>query len=586
MAENAKSDYHTEVADFLDQLYEGQKGYVYSPTKNPSSGYWQEYYFKWPNQKAALVTHILSSTDRADVYITPSILKAPNNKSSAWRGTNYVWVEFDGNAPLELPAGVPKPTVRIQSSTKGHEHWYWRLTEFNSDKAVVEGLTKSLTYTLDADRSGWDAVQVLRPPGTLHHDSGRRTRILKADSSTVSLTDFKDLVIPPEPAVQGLIDDIPSVDEAIAKYKWDSDDWALFQQPKLEVGTRSSALTRIGFACIEMGMSNEETYSVLYNADERWGKFKDRPPKDRAKRLIGIINYCRGKKELQAELALTEREAFVSLGDFLNTEIKIKWIYKDFLAEQGLGIISSAPGVGKTTFSLRMGMAAVLGRDFLRWSFGASAGKKIGFLSLEMSGEEIKSFMVNMLSTYTEPERDLLKKNFTLLPLGYSLMLYEKNNQQMLLDAIDQHEIDILIVDSLKAATGLKEQKTDDFFNWVNKSVRHERKCAVWIIHHNRKPTQEGPKKPQGLEDLYGDMFIGAHPSTVVALWKKNLHQREVLPLKIRMARETEGFVTRLTDNQDFIVEEGEELSDEETKQKSDFNNPPRGLSPGASSKF
>lgn len=545
-----------EIESFLNLIWGKSEGYVYTPTKNVDTNYWQPYFFKWPSQKDAVVTHLVNSSKDTDTYVAPSLFKAPSDKKQAWKQSNYVWVEFDGNAPKNPPKGIPAPSIRVQSSVARHEHWYWKLDETEENWHALEGLAKALTYTLEADKSGWDCSQVLRPPGTIHQESKKRVRLLSSNDRSFGYEKFKNLVTPPETVVIGTsFDNLPDVQEVVAKYRWPEEASKLFNKPTQPIGSRSSAMTRLGFDCIEMGMTNEECYVVLYNADERWGKFKNRSPADRSKRLVGIITHCRSKKELDAELNLSQRESFVTVGDFRNTEIKVKWLYKDFLADRGLGILSALPGVGKSTLSIRLGVCIVLARDFLVWKFEGDKGKRVGFLSLEMAGNECRKFIDDMWPSFTQAEQELIDKNFYILPLGYSMPLSNKAEQQMILDDIDNHKLDFLIIDSLKASTGLDEKKVDIFFDWVNKYVRNDRGCTVWIIHHNRKPPNEGPRKPRGLEDLYGDTFIGAHPTTVIALWRKAKGVLEVLPLKIRLAEEADPFVIKRKKYLNFKVD-------------------------------
>lgn len=551
-----------EITEFVDSLFGEEKGYAYAPTKDvDNNDYWQPYFFKWPEQREALLTHMLSSTKTRDCYLAPSLFKTHSAKPNAWKGSRYVWTEFDGNAPSKVPDGIPEPTIRIQSSTNGHEHWYWRLEEFQTNKDVHMGITQGLAYKLDADRSAWDAGQVLRPPGTRHHESGRKTHLLKHDSSTeYKLADFSKIALDEPETHLDRLQDAPSAEKVIAKYAWQEDVWDLLQKETIEVGSRSSAMVRLGHHCVEMGMSNEECYAILLFADDKWGKYKSRSDAERANRLIGIVRHCRSKQEVRAELSLSDRESFVSVGDFLQTEYKVKWLFRDFLAYQGLGIISSQPGVGKTTFSLGLGFSTVLGADYLQWKSESDRGTKVAFLSLEMAGDELNAFITNILSSYPAEDLEVIKNNFFVLPLGYALMLHDPKNQQLVLDEIDRLGIEVLIIDSLKAATGLKEGKTDDFFNWINQKVRAERKCTVWMIHHNKKQGYgEGEREPS-LEDLYGDTFITAHPSTVVSLRPKGINYVEVHPVKIRMAKKTKGFVVKRTDKQTF------EITDQEVK--------------------
>lgn len=531
------TNYSSEVGDFLDSLFEGQDGYVYCPTKNAESGYWQPYYFRYPKQKTAIVTHISDQTQSKDCYVAPSLFKAPSDKLQAWKGSSFVWVEFDGNAPENLPDGIPNPSIRIQSSTKGHEHWYWRLDNFETDSKVVSGLSKQLTYTLDADKSGWDASQVLRPPGTIHHDSGRRVRLLSANQRPHSIGDFKNLVVAPESVVLDKFDHVPDSAEVVAKYKWEKDAWDLFQKKSQAVGTRSSAMTRLAFHCVEMGMTNEECYTILYNADERWGKFKNRSPEDRAKRLIGIITHCRGKKSLDKQLHLDDdKERLQSLRDFMARDIKVDWAFDQFLSDKGFGIISGLPGVGKTSIALRLAACVILKQKFLQWNFIGKKDYKVAYLSFEMGSEENNKFLGEMLKYMGHNDKEKFLDNFFLVDRGYSMALWDKKEQQNILEELDAKETNFVIIDSIKAAGGLEEKKSDAFYDWVNAVLRKDRGFTVVFIHHNRKPSNENAsKKPDGLSDLYGDMYIGAHATTVFSLWRRGKSLR-IIPMKMRLA--------------------------------------------------
>jgi AAA domain len=561
----------TAIESFLDTMYGEEKGFVYTPTK-ASSGYWQPYFFKWPEQRMDIVTHLLKQSKDQDCYVSPSIFKAPSGRKQAWKGSRHVWVEFDGNAPKNTPSGIPSPHIRIQSSDTGHEHWYWRLTNFETDFRALEGLARSLTYTLDADKSGWDCSQVLRPPGTLHQESGRRVKYLSQSDGDVTYSSFRELVKPAESSIsQTNLASIPEVRIVVSKYRWPDEAVDLFGKPSQPIGSRSSAMTALGFFCVEMGMTNEECFSILINADERWGKYKNRSPQDRAKRLVGIISHCRGKKELESELSLFEREAFVSLDDFLESNVKFNWIYRDFMAERGLGILSAAPSIGKSTLSIRMGLNIALGKDFLIWKNEWGQDKKICFVSLEMGGFEIRKFFHDLLPSLNERERKIVGKSFHLFPLGYSLPLHNKDAQQMITEEIDRHEIDYLIIDSLKAATTLDERKLDLFFDWINRRIRSELGTSVWLVHHNRKPPNEGSRKPRGLEDLYGDTFISAHPSTVISLWRTSKTVLEVLPFKIRLAEEADSFSIKREKHLDFSLVGKDKRDESEASEPNHF---------------
>lgn len=553
----SKANPISEIEEFLNLLFEGEVGYVYAPTKDPNLaidavGYWNDKMFKWPQKRQELIQHILTTSETHDSYVAPAVFKAPNPKKQGFKHSRFIWCEFDGNAPKMLPKEVPEPTIKVQSSVDKHEHWYWRLQEPLTDQNSLENLSKNIAYMLEADKSGWDCNQVLRPPGSIHQESNRRVKFLNKSTEAYSLGAFAKVIVASVADLSlAKFSEIPDATEVIQKYKWPEDARDLFNKETQPIGARSSAMTRLGFHCIEMGMSNEEAYSILFHADERWGKFKNRSPEDRRKRLLGIITHCRSKKEVEAEVTIYERDTFLSLGDFLSADIKVDWLFSDFLPLKGMGIIGARPGVGKSTLSLRMCTNVALGQDFLIWKNSAGP-MKAGFLSLEMGAIENKKFILDMLPSFNETQLASLKDNFFLLPLGYAAALSDDKVQRGLLDEIERTGIQFLVVDSLKAATQLDEQKLDKFYNFIDREVRDKRGVTVWIIHHNRKADKDQGSE-RSLDDLFGDTFIAAHPTTVIMLTKTAIKDElRVHTVKNRLAEESDPFLVKRTKNLEF----------------------------------
>jgi replicative DNA helicase len=565
-----KIAYSTEVESFLDILFKGQEGFVYVPTKNPATGHWQTYFFSWPEQRSDIVTHVMDATREKEAYVAPSLFKKTQATKGSWKGTSFVWVEFDGNAPDDLPDGIPNPTIRIQSSTKGHEHWYWRLDNFETDKNVIEGLSKQLAYTLESDRSGWDAVQVLRPPGTLHHDTKRRVRLLKSDSTKHSIADFVNLVQPPEEVVINTsITTLPDLQDIISKYKWPTDARDLFKKVKQPVGSRSEAMMRMAYHCVEMGMTDEESYVILMNCDDRWGKYKNRSAENRSKVFLDQITKARQKKGIQAEKRLDEIRRMVPLRELMALDFtNVGWWFEGLFAETTLGFVSGDPGVGKSTFTMQMCMNVCIGKDFLIWENLKKQITKVGFFSFEMDAFQLQLFFADMLQEYEEPQREIIMDNLFIDHYGSNYFLDTKKAQQAIIDFIDQHEMKFIVFDSLRAVTGLDDRRIEEFIDFVDKDLRIARGCSVWVVHHNRKATKGEQKEEQSLADLYGSTSIGASAATVVGLEKKANYKVKVNSLKMRLVKEFEPFKVRFTDHRTFNVETGP-VADDEAPEKS-----------------
>lgn len=566
-AEQAKIAYSTEVESFLDILFGDEVGFVYVPTKNPATGHWQKYFFSWPEQRADIVSHMMDATRTKEAYIAPSLFSRMDATKDAWRGTRYVWVDFDGNAPTELPEGIPEPTIKVQSSTAKHEHWYWRLHGFEETQEVIEGLSKRLSYTLGSDRSGWDAVQVFRAPGTIHHDSKRRVRLLKADSATYSIADFLNLVEPPEAVVINTnITELPDLQDIIAKYKWPTDARDLFKKKTQPTGSRSEAMMRMAYHCIEMGMTDEEAYVILMNCDDRWGKYKNRSPENRSKVFLDQIAKARQKKGIQAEQRIDETRRMISLKELLALDFsQVGWWYDKFFSQNTLGFVAGDPGVGKTTFMMQMMMDTAVGKDFLEIKNHKEGVHKVGFFSYEMDTVQLQPFFNNMLQGYTNGEKAVIGEYLSIDSFGSNLLLNNRKAQQEILDFVDGNELEFLVFDSLRAVTGLKEEAIEEFLDFVNKDLRIARGCSVWVIHHNRKPGKGEQREEQTLHDLYGSTSIGATASTVIGLEKKASHKVKVNALKMRLAPEFDSFKIKHTDNQLFVRDTNPVAEEEDT---------------------
>ena len=538
-----------EIEAFLSSLYGDREGYVYVPTKNPKTGFWQEYYFPWPLKKKQIVTHLLTHTKDHDCYVAPSLFKAPNAKKQAWQGTNFVWCEFDGNAPATTPNGIPAPSIRIQSSSPGHEHWYWRLDSFEEDYRVVEGLSKRLAYTLDADKSGWDCTQVLRPPGTLHKSSGKRVRLLVSNDTPVSVGDFTGLTEVTDNAFLLNLDESKAVnlEEVKLKYKWPPDAVDVFNKT-VDEGKRSEALSLLGFYCLEMGMTNEETFAVLSDAAKRWKKFEHHTHPQ--KQISNIIRYCHNQLNLKrAKDTFDDTVVFFQKAkDFVQADYKVEWIFEDFMQYPPLAVIGSLPGVGKSTMAMRLGTHLCLGTNFLKWENKSKRKFNVGYVSLEMDPRECLQYVKEIYLSLDEEQAAEFGERFHIFPLGYDLPLDTVEWQQKMIDKIEENSIDFIIIDSISASTTSGEESVDKFFQWIRKELKTGRDIGVLLIHHFRKTVNgEGKDRKPTISDLYGGLSISRLATSAWGLHECDNGQIEMIHFKGRMAPKWHDFkITRM----------------------------------------
>lgn len=592
MTDSAKQDPSTQLSEFFNAIWGKTEGFVYLPVKSVETGKWRKVFYEWPQHETAVIRHVLSAVStKQEVYFAPAIFSKPDPHRENVKGSNVIWVDFDGNAPVwpgldatespatpdpaqestETPAspqhgttgrteGIPAPSIRVQSSDVGHEHLYWILEEFTTDGDFIDNANRSLAYKMDADTSGWDKNQILRPPFTTNFKREKPVTIKEFRGQKIDRSHFDQLPAP-ERVVSDKIntEDLPPVDSLIAKYQWDEQHFDLFKQASITTGDRSSALMQMAYFCCEVGMTDVEAYAILENADSRWGKFVNRS--DRKQRLLDAVNRARIKHPVPlgdltfAGLlgAKTEVETKYLYGykELLDSEIKIEWAIPGLIEQGGMGLIASLPGVGKTQVTLRLAMACALGKKFLHWHI--EKRKRILFLSLEMNHAAIKEFMQTMAGGLTSEELDVLDNNFKVLPLGEALPLDTPEGRAFLESFLNEYKPDALFIDSMGKVSysELTEEKKIKELNGYYARLRKTYGFFIFFIHHNRKPNGDN-KKPTSLSDLYGNQYIAAETSVALNLWKTEDDSIEVSTIKSRLVKEGRPFYIRRTDQLDF----------------------------------
>lgn len=539
-----------DLLEHFDYIFGDQTGYAYAPSKNPDTGEWQQAFFEWPKERGPLVSHIMSNTNKSEVYYAPALFTEPSARKEFVKGTYVYWAEFDGRIPKTL-GDIPEPTLRIRSSDAGHEHWYWKLDRFQHDVDEIERSNRGLTYTLGADTSGWDADQVLRPPGTRNHKRGKVTIVLATTGTRVSPELFDILPEAPQYVKQDItIETVPDALDVVAKYEWPSEGFAHFRKANISVGARSSAMMALAFYCAEMRMLDEEAFSILHNADDRWGKFKNRS--DRNKRILDLINKARQKYPLNPTGEAIDEFPIFGFNEFLAREIYVEWIIPGVLQRAGLVLLSGPPATGKTQLSLQFCIHMALGKPFLGWDLGNP--QKLAFVSMEMGDADLKYFVDQMAEGLTTEEREILSQNLLLIPLGYGVLLDSPADQAKVNRLIKAHEPNGIIFDSLGVTT-LDELSSEGTVKSIMDYIarlRDEHDLFVWFIHHNRK-AQAQNKKPNKLADIYGSQYITAAATTVIGLWPVN-DELEITGLKVRLAKPFDKFSIRRTDNLNFEI--------------------------------
>lgn len=532
-----------DLRQFLNFLYRGLSGYAYTPIKK-QDGTWEQKFFAVPEEAQNLVDWIVTSAQEADVYISPALFNQKSARKECFLSTQVVWVEFDGQDGIDLSAAnIPGPHCIVQSSLPGHYHVYWKVGE-QLNATLVESINRRLTYALEADSSGWDINQVLRPPGSFNYKRSVPVSLLGIKDEPNRPVDAFDTLPEPAIAVKTFTqDDIPNPQDVWKTGKITEQLHRMITKDDAPKGLRSTFLMHIGYALAEAGLKQEQIISLLLVADDRIQKFYGRT--DRLLRIAEIAAIAIFKTQQH------RRISGYSISELIKAEINLDVVWGNsetcLLYQGGSGLVAGAPGVGKTQFGLGLSLSVCLGMSFLNGEISKS--RRVGYFSMEMGFPSWKKLITRRISKLPSEQLQRLEQNFIQFPVGHRL------SRQEIEMAIEEYQLDGVVFDSLSSLTGkLRDDDTmAEFFDW-DESIRRSFGCFTWYIHHNRKATGDN-KRPKQLDDVYGSFLITARPDSVLGLYRQDSSKPiEYFGLKVRNGETYWNCYLDRTDTLEYIM--------------------------------
>ena len=522
-----------ELREFFEQLWGETEGFVYVPVK-AKSGMFKKHMVPWPAKAMPLVDLILkyAADEDTEVFYSPALFSERKATIGSVAGSNYAWVDIDGNFPEVWPEHIPLPTIEVQSSTANKRHCYWELSEF-TDPKKLQDINRALAYALDADMSGWDANQILRPP---HRDNRKYSKPIVAKTvknrfdRIYDLSAFDDLPRPKE-AIRASVslENLPSVESVVDGAKWDKELRELFSESgetmQSPARDRSASLQRLAYEGAENGWTDEQIMAILIDADDRWGKYSHRSDGTRERILVDLINRARSKigynsgSDLSAlaksltgvkEVAPSDDQVLFSVQELAELPGIDEWIVEDLIVPQGIGLITGRPGVGKTQLAFQLAADLASGRGkFLEYST-PSEPLQVLFMSLEMNMFQLGHIAKPVFERYP----DLHQGNLAVYAKGEMLPLDEESGQTYFETLIDKMRPSVVFIDSLSHMAHADLTSDNDMkvaFEFLQRA-RNQYGFSLVIIHHHRKKANDAQskKRPNDLSDVYGSFYITA----------------------------------------------------------------------------
>lgn len=281
---------------------------------------------------------------------------------------------------------------------------------------------------------------------------------------------------------------------------------------------------QLAYICAESGANDEQIYSVISDANERWGKYP-KTRTDRHRRLVDIVERARAKHPVSLNnsfsgligSATKEGPTLLGAKSFMESDFSIAWHLEGLMSVGGFGLIVGSPGVGKTQLGIRMALAVSKGESFLHWE-NVTGPKKVVMLSCEMNGPSLK----HLMSAMTDVDWEEHESNLIIYPSGEGLPFDTPEGRKYLESILKEQKPDVLFVDSLGQISS-KSLSDDDSVRELTKYFAYLRRSynlTFYTIHHNRKSQVKG-QVGDTLDDTYGSRFLSSDPDFILNMTEK-----------------------------------------------------------------
>ncbi len=500
-------------------------GYVSLPRKK--DGKWEEKSFKWPAQLDQIQKWIKDSVkNQMDIYWCPNVLKGNRRVEDNVRSMKVLYADMDEANPGNLPGDL-QPSMAWETSP-GRYAALWLLDEkIGATTGLI--LNKRLTYYINADKSGWDATQVLRIPGTRNYkykDSPKGSLLWYKGNRIFSEEYFEFL---PEVTVSDDVDamdmeETGDVDQILYKYadKLLSKTYKLLFTPPdhVEEGTRSEKLWELECLLLESGMSVDEAYTLVKQSP--WNKFQGR--RDEEIRLKREIT----KALTQVEIVDTNPRKLMTYGQLMSKKMDSpKWLIEGWWEAQSHGIIAGEPKTYKSTISTEIAISVSSGRPLFNRYPVDTPGPVV--IIQEENSDWLMQDRFNKVAnnkkllgacstdgtclTFASPQ-DLPIHMFN--REGFNLTRQE--DRTLIEETLDEIKPVLLICDPIYLLLGEADENhmkdIREVLGWFIKVEKHY-KTAIMLIHHFNKSGSS----PRGGQRMLGS--VGWHAWIESAIYNR-----------------------------------------------------------------
>lgn len=268
------------------------------------------------------------------------------------------------------------------------------------------------------------------------------------------------------------------------------------------------------------------------------------------------LDECRAKAaELMAlcERSPSNRLRACSLSEFLSLDIPAReMVLAPVLPSQGLAMLYSIRGVGKTYLGLGIAHAVARGGTFLRWN--APKPRRVLFIDGELPATTLQQRIRSIQAGIPESEPQMPSPDYLriITPDMQDVAMPDLSTPEgQILVEREIAEAELLVLDNLSAlCRSGKENEGESWLpvqEWLLR-LRQQRRSVLLVHHAGKSGAQRGTSRR---EDLLDTVIALQHPSDYVASEglrcevryekARSFHGEEAKPFEVRMHLEGQG---------------------------------------------
>lgn len=525
------------ATQFLALIWGTQQGYVFLPQKRHR---WSEGpAYKWPMTEMEL-SEVLDGriNDTADQYYCPNVFRDSQRRNESVLSPHWLYADLDAVDPRQIEL---RPTLAVTSSP-GRYQSLWQLAR-PVPAATHEDLNRRLTYSVGADKGGWDLSQVLRLPGTrnLKYTYPSTVRILWDDGPRFSVKRIREFVkgveshdVDAEIPLLVLPEDSSLELRKRYRDRFDGRTKALLNErtPQYSAaeggaGIRSDKLWELECRLIEHGLSLPEVFVLV--KDTVWNKFEGRSNGDshlwsevqKASTHIGTqVTPLVGSSGM-----VRVRPRIISYADIMGGKIREPdWLVEDWWTLGSHGIVAGLPKSYKSVVSLDLAFSVASETPFLGHAEVNSKGVgPVLIVQQENSLPLLRDRFYKLANSrglgsgkvHRDGERGVVIQFPPSLPIhfynDFAFDMASTDDREALEQHIQEEGPRLILFDPLYLMIGdADENSAKDMrpiLSWLLR-IRNLYNCAVVVVHHWGKGVQGRGGKGVGGVRLLGSTTI------------------------------------------------------------------------------